>query len=157
MSWVFPTALFSPDPILYIHFILRAVTIWTVAYWWSQSIMTRTNQHPCRSTGKRENCIFESGTNTWRLIQQLQDPNETTLFAEQILTSTERGILFLFSPTSQTYSSIWFSKTLTQFSGCLLHPLLFLGCPNGAPLLLLFSPCVTAGWSLTQQISLCRW
>lgn len=61
----------------YTYFILRAVTIWTVPYWRSQSIMTRTNQHPCRSTGKRENCIFESGTNTWKLIQQLQNPNNS--------------------------------------------------------------------------------
>lgn len=50
--------------------------------------MTGTNQYPCRSTGKRENRIFESGTNTWKLIQQLQDPNNS--LCEQILPSTER-------------------------------------------------------------------
>lgn len=83
-----------------------------------------------------------------------------TLQNKYVLLQREREILCLFSPTFQTYSQLplhLFLKNLNIISGCLLHPLLFLGCPNGAPLLLLFSPCVTADCSLIQQISLCRW
>lgn len=53
--------------------------------------------------------------------------------------------------------SIYFSKTLTWFSGQPPHTFLFLGCSSGAPLSFLFSPYVAAGWSHIQQISLCRW
>lgn len=158
MSWIFPTALFSPDPILYTLYLKGSNHL-------DHPLLVEP-VHNDRDKPVSLQIHWEKGESYIWVRHKYLEADSAAAGPKQLSLRTntsfyrEREIPFLFSPTFQPIPnclSIFFLKNLHIISGCLLHPLLFLECPNGAPLLLLFSLCVTAGWSLIQQISLCRW